>query len=244
MAKLENMPGVKLPNHMIGKKTAYAGRPVIFHLTETPGLLAAEWLEEDSEPEYLSPAQERKAKDKEAQLIAIKFGQQMREARERAGLTLEVAAFLHDGLTPFELQSMEAGTRTFKGNLGSRKTVRLEDIYQRLTHVTHVAPIASEPEPLLESLPESLEEKRKYKLSRSTQVEDEEWDAFKPVWKKAHGNYSISVKKILALALVNDMLLTVRGDKNDSSQAIRIGVSIKRQIGRGIVRYKNEYVLS
>jgi hypothetical protein len=61
---------------------------------------------------------------------------------------------------------------------------------------------------------------------------DAEWDEFKPAWWEAFEGVAITAKDILDIAKRKRMLINVREDGSDISQAQKIGRRIKNQIDR------------
>ena len=69
-----------------------------------------------------------------------------------------------------------------------------------------------------------------------TNLEDREWKEFFPIWRDAFDD-DVSLSELLNLAQIHSALVVIRGKGEDRSQLLRMGRSIKRQLGRGVGRF-------
>ena len=67
-------------------------------------------------------------------------------------------------------------------------------------------------------------------------IEEREWGEFFPIWRDAFDD-DVSLSELLNLAQIHSALVVIRGKGEDRSQLLRMGRSIKRQLGRGVGRF-------
>lgn len=79
-------------------------------------------------------------------------------------------------------------------------------------------------------------------LYEAADEETADWEAFCEAWWTSYGSSPQSTRELFRIAEDRDLLLTVRGGKNEQSQKIRFGNALKQMRDRQIGRWRIEHV--